>query len=367
MNKLPSITAVTMATCVAAAGAVLWAWPDLRSMLLDAVHSGPTLSSTWESIEVDASGRIIKTVYNPFAVASTLSLTLLGFVAVGLGAVQMAVLSEKLGRQRAPANAEQVAATGAQLEHELAAILVLIKSYLQSNNRFADTLSKVQESLPSLARPEQVRVAVQLLIAETEKAQRDANELKSNLEQSKTQVEALRSNLDEAHELGLRDSLTEVGNRRCFDLALAREVAHAQAQKSAMCLVIGDIDHFKRVNDAYGHLVGDEVLKKFARLLLDNVKGRDTVARYGGEEFAIILPETNIDSATSLADRIRLEFESKKLALKGGQKLGTLTASFGVAEINDGDDPELLFQRADAKLYEAKCAGRNRVATFGRL
>jgi diguanylate cyclase len=335
-------------------------------MLSDAAHHGPSFASTWETVDVDARGTVIKTVYNPFAIASLLSLTLFGFVAAGLGAMQLTALAAKLGRAGNPGNAEQITAAGAELEHELAAILALIKSYLQSNNRFATALAKVQQSLPSLAKPEQVRVAVQLLIAESDKMQRDASELKSSLEQTRTQVEKLRSNLDEAHELGLRDSLTEVGNRRCFDLALAREVDHAHARKQAMCLVMGDIDHFKKVNDAFGHLVGDEVLKMFARLLVDNVKGRDTVARYGGEEFAIILPETDIDSASGLADRIRLQLERKKLALKGGQKLGQLTASFGVAELCTGDDPELLFQRADAKLYEAKCAGRNRIATFGR-
>lgn len=355
-----------MATCITVSAAVLWSWPELRGLLADAVHNGPSLSSAWESIEIDAAGHIVKTVYNPFAIASILSATLLAFVAAGLGAMQIAAQTAKFSHASAPESPPEADATGPQLEQELAAILALIKSYLQSNTRFSSSLSRVQESLPSLATPEQVRVVLQLLIAESERMQRDTSELKTSLDQSRSQIEDLRTHLDEAQELGLRDSLTEVGNRRCFDRALTREVAHAHAKKSPLSLVMGDIDHFKRVNDDFGHLVGDEVLKMFARLLSENVKGRDTVARYGGEEFALILPDTTTDEAAGLADRIRLELGAKKFALKDGRKLGKLTASFGVAELSGADDAELLFQRADAKLYEAKCSGRDNVAAFGR-
>src|SRR6185503_16166510 len=112
------------------------------------------------------------------------------------------------------------------------------------------------------------------------------------------------------------------------------------------------------------HRIGDEILKTFARVLLDNVCARDTVARYGGEEFAVILPETAIESARQISERMRKQIETMQLALNdSGREIGKITASFGIASLNKGDDAETLIQRADDKLYQAKCAGRNRIAT----
>jgi diguanylate cyclase len=192
--------------------------------------------------------------------------------------------------------------------------------------------------------------------------QRDTAELNANLENSRSQIEKLRWNLAEAQELGMRDPLTALNNRRCFDINLAKEIAEARANGTEMCLVMGDIDRFKAVNDTFGHLIGDEILKMFARLLSSNVKGRDTVARFGGEEFAIILPETGLEDAQTLTEDIRRQLEAKQLALNNsGVPIGKITASFGVAQLAERDDAATLVQRADAKLYEAKSAGRNRV------
>ena len=129
-----------------------------------------------------------------------------------------------------------------------------------------------------------------------------------------------------------------------------------------MCLVMGDIDRFKGINDTFGHQIGDEILKMFAKLLSSNVKGRDTVARFGGEEFAIILPETKLADAEHLTESIRIQLEGKELAVNNsGAPIGKITASFGIAQLGERDDADTLIQRADARLYEAKCAGRNRV------
>ena len=124
----------------------------------------------------------------------------------------------------------------------------------------------------------------------------------------------------------------------------------------------GRLDRFKAINDTFGHQIGDEILKMFAKLLSSNVKGRDTVARFGGEEFAIILPETELDDADRLTENIRSQLESKELAVNtSGQPIGKITASFGIAQLDERDDADTLVKRADARLYEAKCAGRNRV------
>jgi diguanylate cyclase len=289
------------------------------------------------------------------------------FGLAGLGVAGILSLRHRTaGRQAADAKADaretRLQTTEAQLDQELAVVLRFMRTYVDANDTYSKSLAQVHKNLPSLAKPEQVRTMVKFLIAENEKMQRDAADLKNNLEQSRTQIEKLRWNLAEAQELGLRDPLTEVSNRRCFDINIAREITEAHAHKSAMCLVMGDIDHFKAINDTFGHQIGDEILRMFAKLLSNNVKGRDTVARFGGEEFAIILPETGLDDAMQLTEAIRCQLEQKELAVNtSGEPIGKVTASFGVAQLADGDNAEALVQRADARLYEAKCGGRNRV------
>jgi diguanylate cyclase len=249
-----------------------------------------------------------------------------------------------------------------QFDSALSVIVKLIHAHLEDNSQYSDSLERANRDLPGLDRPEQVRAVVSLLIDENEKIQNRMNDLSKNLEASRSQVAKLRSNLAEANELGLRDALTSLGNRRFFDTNLAREIKDAKNDNSEMCLVLADLDHFKKVNDRFGHPVGDMVLKLFSELLSNSIKGRDTAARYGGEEFALIFPHTKLDDAAHITDQIRSQLETKQWMLSAsGQRIGTVTASFGVARLRPGEDPEALLKRADAKLYEAKITGRNRV------
>ena len=128
-----------------------------------------------------------------------------------------------------------------------------------------------------------------------------------------------------------------------------------------MSVVFIDLDHFKRVNDTYGHAAGDEVLKTIARRLLRNVRGFDTAARFGGEEFVIAMPDTPIDVAFTVADRIRVKISEDPITLPDGSQL-SVTLSAGVAEsVEPGETPEDLIARADKALYMAKHDGRDRV------
>ncbi len=250
-----------------------------------------------------------------------------------------------------------------QLDREAVAILALVQSYLEAGQRYSVSLAQADKTLPKLASPEEVGIIVRFLIAENAKMQHEAGDLRRRLEQSQSQIEKLRSNLVEAQEMGMRDPLTSLSNRRGFDASLARELAAAQAQGTALCLVMGDLDNFKKVNDDFGHLVGDEILKLLAAVLGENVRGGDSLARYGGEEFAIILPGAELEDAKRLTERVRSQLEAKQLAVnESGREIGRITASFGVAQLRKEDDAQSLIERADAKLYEAKCAGRNRVA-----
>jgi len=126
-----------------------------------------------------------------------------------------------------------------------------------------------------------------------------------------------------------------------------------------------DIDHFKKINDSFGHDVGDEVLREFAVRLASNVRAIDLPCRYGGEEFVTIMPETSLDDAERIAERIRRYISGSPFRVARGAELLTVTISVGVAvTLGEGDNPEALLKRADEALYEAKAAGRNRVIAW---
>jgi diguanylate cyclase (GGDEF)-like protein len=163
----------------------------------------------------------------------------------------------------------------------------------------------------------------------------------------------------------MTDELTGLANRRRFMEALGREIGRAERFGSALTLVLADIDDFKRINDRFGHHVGDEALRRFAGLLTAELREIDVAGRLGGEEFAVLLPETDLDGAVVAAGRIRRAIEESELVLSEAVRI-RFTASLGVASY-EGDPADRLLQRADAALYQAKAAGKNRVAAAGAV
>jgi len=171
----------------------------------------------------------------------------------------------------------------------------------------------------------------------------------------------LQAVIDGLCELSSRDPLTGLANRRHFELMLAGEVDRvARAGEPAMVLMI-DIDHFKKVNDAHGHPAGDEVLKHVARALQESIRPMDTVARFGGEEFAMILPNCAPSFAQAVAERIRLRVQAMTIPIAPGEKV-SITVSLGGAFAPQWvrSSPLLWVERADQQLYRAKSEGRNR-------
>ncbi|MEA3643381.1 MAG: sensor domain-containing diguanylate cyclase [Lamprobacter sp.] len=156
-----------------------------------------------------------------------------------------------------------------------------------------------------------------------------------------------------------RDGLTGAFNRDFFDTLLEHEYARATRQRQPVSLLLLDIDHFKSINDTYGHLMGDEVLKAVVIHVQEQLRGTDVLTRWGGEEFALLLPGTTLEGAQTLAETLRASIASKPL----GADLPPITVSLGVAQFDiDGNDQD-AFQRADEALYAAKEDGRNRVRT----
>jgi two-component system, cell cycle response regulator len=158
------------------------------------------------------------------------------------------------------------------------------------------------------------------------------------------------------------DPLTQVLNRRALTLRLTAELERSRRYDSVLSLLLIDIDHFKRINDTHGHLVGDEVLREVARLLAAAVRSVDLVARYGGEEFVVVLPETSLEGALIFAERVREQMAETQFPGAAGRSL-SLTVSIGVATFPSGgvETVEELFARSDEALYRSKAGGRNRV------
>lgn len=164
-------------------------------------------------------------------------------------------------------------------------------------------------------------------------------------------------------DMALHDSLTQLYKREFFFSELHREFDRAKRHDRPLSVCLMDIDYFKRVNDEYGHLCGDEVLKQFADLIRQSLREGDICGRYGGEEFAIVLPETDAHGAWMAAERIRTAIESNQFSITGGRKK-RITVSLGVASMLDRySDKMQLLDAADRALYEAKEQGRNRTVS----
>lgn len=154
------------------------------------------------------------------------------------------------------------------------------------------------------------------------------------------------------------DHLTSIPNRRKFNEVLSYELMRDERYRNGLSLVICDLDKFKNINDQYGHYTGDMVLKAFTKLVSRNIRASDIFARWGGEEFVLLLPETRLETAIEIAEKLRIETEKHMFPA-----VGHVTSSFGVTQYLDGDNEATLIRRADEALYKAKDNGRNMVET----
>ncbi|MGO9427458.1 diguanylate cyclase, partial [Rhodoblastus sp.] len=177
----------------------------------------------------------------------------------------------------------------------------------------------------------------------------------------KRYADGLRSNVQAVMELAVVDPLTGLHNRRYLESHLVSLLEQAVQKGRPLSAMFLDIDHFKRVNDGYGHDAGDDVLKSFAARVKHLVRGADLMCRFGGEEFVVVMPDTKLSVARTIGERIRAAVAASPFAIDKGARAIPVTVSIGVAASDCGDTPDALFKRADRALYLSKNSGRNRV------
>lgn len=208
------------------------------------------------------------------------------------------------------------------------------------------------------------RLELERIEQENEQYRKENRQLTAALEE----VEKLRRELEarnaDLSELVVHDPLTSLFNRRWFMERLPVEVERARRYGHALSVAMLDLDHFKEINDRYGHGVGDAVLTKAASVMTANVRSTDSVVRYGGEEFAILMPETTQERAADACEKLRTVFEAADWSAQGVD--AQITFSAGVASLSDHDTVDTLIDRADRRLYAAKEDGRNRTVAGGR-
>ena len=257
---------------------------------------------------------------------------------------------------------DRIDKVGARVIGEIDDVMTLIDDALGMSASYDDTLSGATKELSVAKNPDQVKAIVQSLTKSTREMRETNKALRDRLRLSKSEISDLQQSLEAIRAESLTDPLTGLGNRKYFDRSIDVAVENALANGEPLSLLMFDIDHFKSFNDSYGHLTGDQVLRLVGMSLKQTIKGQDITARYGGEEFAVVLPNTALRQALTVADHIRRAVMAKELKKKStGEILGRVTISVGVSMLKPGDDTDALIERADACLYAAKRNGRNRV------
>jgi diguanylate cyclase len=230
---------------------------------------------------------------------------------------------------------------------------------------YGESLSGHAKVLSVPQNQEQIQQVVVEMLASTQKMQAVTSDLSQKLQARTSEVNALTENLRRAQSEALLDSLTGLKNRRGLERAVEDLMRDAPGL-SGSALLLADIDHFKVVNDTYGHVLGDKVIRAVAHVLRSSIKGRDVAARLGGEEFAVLLPQTSLSGAAAVAEQIRGTVAQGRICRPdGNESIGQVTLSVGVAIAKADDTLEALLERADAAMYTAKRAGRNRVSLAG--
>ena len=249
-----------------------------------------------------------------------------------------------------------------KMEVELTTVLATLEKAGRNAADYGKTLESASGQLGGEQRADELKQLVSRVLAQTRAMADQSRDVEQRLRDSSSQIVQLKEQLDIARSEAMTDALTNIANRKLFDATLRQSAMEAMETGQQLCLLMLDIDHFKKFNDNFGHHIGDQVLKLLASVLRESVKGQDTAARYGGEEFAVILPNTALKGAVTVAESIRRRIIGKELIdRKTGDRLGRITVSVGVGQFAPGEPLREFVERVDQAMYAAKNGGRNRV------
>ncbi|MCJ2035042.1 GGDEF domain-containing protein [Methylobacterium sp. J-068] len=259
----------------------------------------------------------------------------------------------------------------AATEHASTNVLSEITSVMEVLDLSLGSTAQYGESLGALARdldgttpsPASVHKMVAALVATTREVTANNRTLEARMRESRNEIEALRETLEATRLESLTDPLTGLSNRKHFEDSLSKLVQGASEVEPA-CLIVIDVDSFKRFNDVYGHITGDQVLRLVAVVMREQIKSRAILARFGGEEFAMLLPATTRQAAHAIAEMVRTSVMGRELVKRStGESLGKITISLGLAMARPGDTAVSLLERADQCMFKAKRDGRNRTVS----
>jgi diguanylate cyclase len=264
-----------------------------------------------------------------------------------------------LDGQRLARAAERTSST---VLSEIEGVMEVLDLSLGSTAQYGESLRLLSDDLggQGLDRT-RVHEIVGALVATTREVTANNRALEARMRESRNEIESLRETLAATRLESLTDPLTGLSNRKQFEENLHAMVEESVADRVPASLVVIDVDFFKRFNDVYGHLTGDQVLRLVALVMREHITARATLARFGGEEFGILLPGTDRAEAFALAEKVRASVMGRDLVKRStGESLGKVTISLGIAVARSSDTAVSLLERADQCMFRAKRDGRNR-------
>ncbi|MCP5297411.1 MAG: diguanylate cyclase [Zoogloeaceae bacterium] len=255
-----------------------------------------------------------------------------------------------------------------RLKVMLAGFVDHLATFSESTSDYHDKIERCAEKISAANDLAELNDIIEEVVRETrviqlnaQRSRDDLNALKARVEDAEQEVFRLQNELAETSEMVRHDQLTGALNRKGLEEAMDRELARAQRRQTPISLALLDVDNFKRLNDTYGHQTGDDALVHLAHVIRETLRPNDTLARYGGEEFLIILPDTPLEDAVAVLTRLQREL-TKRFFMHKNEKL-LITFSAGVTAYREGELRNDAFARADAAMYQAKKAGKNRVVS----